>query len=71
MGSTKYNRIKIVLFEKDITNKQLAEMLEMSPATVSRWCRNVKQPAVEMLFKISRMLEVDVCELLNKNVNPE
>ena len=32
------NRIKVVLVEKDKTNKWLAEQLGKDPATVSKWC---------------------------------
>ena len=31
------NRIKVVLAEKNMTNKQLAELLVKDPAVVSKW----------------------------------
>lgn len=60
----KYNRIKIVLLEKEKTNIWLAEKLGVSTTAVSKWCTNRNQPTVETLFKISETLNVSVCELL-------
>ena len=60
----RYNRIKIVLLENEKTNIWLADQLNVSRTTVSKWCTNDNQPTVETLFKIAEVLEVDVCELL-------
>jgi len=59
-----YNRIREVLDEKGISNKWLSEQLEVNPASVSKWCTNSSQPRVEMLFRIAKVLRVDVCALL-------
>ncbi len=61
---TRFNRIKIVLLEKERTNKWLAETLGLSHTAISKWCTNDNQPTVESLFKIAEVLEVGVCELL-------
>ena len=58
------NRIKVVLVDKNKTNKWLAEQLGKDPATVSKWCTNTSQPGVETLIEIARILEVEVGELL-------
>lgn len=58
------NRIKVVLAEKSLTNKWLAEKLGKDQATVSKWCTNNAQPSLEMLLKIANVLQVDVRELL-------
>lgn len=60
------NRLKVVLVERKKTGKWLAEMLGKNEATVSRWCSNVSQPSLEMLFAIAKTLNVDVRELLIK-----
>lgn len=60
----KYNRIKIVLIEKDKNNLWLAEQLGLSTGAVSKWCTNTNQPTVENLFKIAELLDVEVSELL-------
>ena len=59
------NRLKVVLAEKKITNRQLAEKLGKDEATISKWCTNNLQPNLEMLIKIAQVLEVEVQELLN------
>ena len=58
------NRIKVVLADKNKTNKWLAEQLGKDPATVSKWCTNSSQPGVESLIEIARILEVEVGDLL-------
>lgn len=60
------NRIKIVLAEKNRTNKWLAEQLGKNVSTVSKWCTNSSQPSLEVLPDIARILGVDVNELLCK-----
>jgi transcriptional regulator with XRE-family HTH domain len=64
MNTIHYNRIKAVLAEKNVTNKKLAEILNVEPQTVSRWCTNQSQPSIETMYEISRVLKVDVRELL-------
>ena len=59
------NRIKVVLVEKQRTNKWLAQQLGKDPATVSKWCTNTSQLGLETLLEIARVLEVDIKELLN------
>jgi transcriptional regulator with XRE-family HTH domain len=62
------NRLKVVLAEKNLTNKWLAEQLGKDQATVSKWCTNNAQPSLEMLVNIASVLHVDVKELLNSSV---
>ena len=58
------NRIKVVLAEKNRTNKFLAESLSVDPSQVSRWVTNRQQPNLETLLQIANALEVDIRELL-------
>jgi len=58
------NRIKVVLAEKQRTNKWLAENLGKEYSTVSKWCTNTNQPDLVTLTKIAYLLEVDIRELL-------
>lgn len=60
----RFNRIKIVLIEKEKTSIWLAEQVGVSKAAVSKWCTNDNQPTVETLFKIAEVLDVEVPELL-------
>lgn len=58
------NRIKVVLAEKNKSNKWLAEQLDKDPALVSKWVTNTNQPNIETLIQISKALDVSVNELL-------
>ena len=58
------NRIKVVLAEKQRTNKWLAENLGKEYSTISKWCTNTNQPDLVTLTKIAHLLEVDIRELL-------
>ena len=59
------NRIRVVLAEKDRTNKWLADQLEVTPGTISKWCGNKMQPSIETLAELAKVLDVDIRELLN------
>ena len=58
------NRLKVVLAEKKVTNRLLAEKLGKDEATVSKWCTNNLQPNLETLILISEILGVEVQELI-------
>ncbi len=64
MKRKRINRLKVVLAEKGMTNKQLAEILDKDPAVISKWVTNVAQPNVEMFIQLAKILEVSVDELL-------
>ena len=64
MEAKNLNRLKVVLAEKNRTNKWLAEQLGKDPATVSKWVTNSAQPNLENLMDIARCLEVDINELV-------
>lgn len=61
------NRIKVVLVEQNKTGKWLADKLGKSPCTVSKWCQNTIQPDLNTLDKISKLLDVDIKDLLISN----
>lgn len=65
------NRLKVVLVEQNKTEKWLAEQLGKSTATLSKWCQNAIQLDLQTLDKISRLLDVDIKDLLvsNKTTN--
>ncbi len=60
------NRIAVVLKEKDISNKELADAIDKSEALISYYCTNDRQPTIPTLFKIARVLEVQPSELLRE-----
>lgn len=64
MERKKINRLKVVLAEKGMTNKQLAEILGKDPAVISKWVTNTAQPNVEMFIQLAKILKVSVNDLL-------
>lgn len=64
METKTINRLKAVLAEKQVTNKWLAEKMNLSTTTVSRWCTNKTQPSLETLVEIAEILKIDMKDLL-------
>ena len=67
----KLNRIKTALVDNGKTNKWLAEQLGKDPATVSKWCTNACQPSLEMMITISKLLKVDLNDLVRIEAVPD
>lgn len=67
MSTTNLNRLKVVLVEQNKTGKWLAEQLGKSTCSVSKWCQNTVQPDLHTLDSISRLLDVDIKDLLVSN----
>lgn len=65
------NRIKVMLVEKKLTSKWLAEQLGKDRATVSKWCTNTSQPSLEVLLKIADLLGVEYTELIRRNIKQQ
>ena len=47
------NRIKIVLIEKGISQRELAQVLGKSFSTINAYCANRQQPSLEVLAEIA------------------
>ena len=58
------NRIKVILAEKNLQNKWLAEQIGREQATISKWVTNSAQPPLEALIQIAQCLDVDINELI-------
>ena len=61
------NRIKEVLESKGIKQTWLAERLKKSYNMVNSYVKNRRQPSLEDLFRIAKILDVAVAELLETN----
>lgn len=61
------NRIKAVLAEKQLSGKWLANEIDRTENTVSRWCANKVQPSLESLLEIAEVLKVDIRDLLRSS----
>ena len=57
MATKNLNRIKVMLADRNQTNKWLAEQVGKDPATVSKWVTNTSQPSLEMIFRIEELLK--------------
>ena len=58
------NRIKEILEKKGLTQTWLAENLGKSYNMVNSYAQNRRQPSIEILFEIAKILNVDPKELL-------
>lgn len=59
------NRIKEVLKDKGIKQTWLAEKLGKSYNIVNGYVSNKRQPSIEILYEIAKLLQVDAKDLLN------
>ncbi len=60
----KLNKIKDVLDSKGISQTWLAKQLSKSFSTANCYARNKYQPDLETLLEISKILEVDLKDLI-------
>lgn len=60
------NRIKLVLKEKGVKAKWLAQKLEKSYPTIIAYTSNTRQPSLEDLYRIAELLGVSPIDLLEK-----
>ncbi len=60
----KLNKIKEVLDSKGISQTWLAKQLGKSFSTVNCYARNKYQPDLETLLEISKIIEVDLKDLI-------
>ena len=64
----KYNRIKEVLNEKQLSQKDLSNSIGVSTVSVNQWCQNKKQPSLKMLYIISEIVNCRISELINNEL---
>ena len=64
MDSKPLNRIKVVMAERMVSNKDLSEMLNKDTATLSRWVTNKSQLTLESLIEIAKALKCDISDLV-------
>jgi putative transcriptional regulator len=69
MGKLILNRLRVVMAEKDKTNRWLAEQLKVNENTVSKWMNNSQQPSLITFYNISVLLGVDMKDLFESTIN--
>ena len=60
------NRIKEILDKKGIKQTWLADQLGKSYNMVNGYVKNRRQPKLEILFEIAKLLDVEVKDLINE-----
>ena len=60
------NRIKEIFEEKGISQAWLAKKLDKSYNTINEYARNVRQPSIEDLYRIAKILDVNAKDLLTE-----
>lgn len=60
-------RLKEVIKEKKMQQKDLANQIGVSKVTVSYWCSNQTMPCIETLGVIAKTLKVKIADLIIEN----
>ena len=60
-------RLKEVIKEKKMHQKDLATQIGVSKVTVSYWCSNHTMPSIETLGLIAKTLKVKIVDLIIEN----
>ena len=66
ISEVRMNRIKEVLKEKGISQSWLAKKLEKSYNSINEYARNVRQPSIEDLYRIAKILDINAKDLLKE-----
>jgi putative transcriptional regulator len=62
------NRLRIILAERNKTNRWLADQLGVTEGTVSKWATNTHQPPLERLYDISVIFKIDIHDLIESTL---
>lgn len=57
-------RLKIVLEEKGLTQRWLAEQISVSVVSVNNWCQQKNEPSLKTLALIAKVLKVKIADLI-------
>ncbi len=60
----KLNRLRVILADKDISQIEFGEMVDVDRSKINKICNNRVQPTILLLYKMAQALEVDVADLL-------
>ena len=65
--NAKLNRIKVVLVEKNFSQKELAAKIGKSFSTINAYCANRQHPTHETLNQIAQVLNVSMRTLIKED----
>ena len=60
------DRIKFFLDERNKTQADLAKYMDVSPVTISNWCKGIKMPRMNKIDKICSFLHVSRSALMDE-----
>lgn len=58
------NRLGIVFKEKKVKNRVIAEYFGKDEGTISKWRNNKRQPSVQELYEIAKLLRINIHDLI-------
>lgn len=59
----KINRLDEAFKERKVQNRILAKYFNKSEETISKWRNNKRQPSIENLLEIAKLLRMDIQDL--------
>lgn len=65
------DRLKLLLDEKEITQKDFAEKLNIAPTTLNGYIKNKREPNIDLILQISYELNISVDLLLGSKNTPD
>ena len=61
------NRLKILLIEKGLRQKQVSELVGVTETTLSLWTNNKTQPSAQSLMKLMSALNCNVGDIYGQS----
>lgn len=68
---TLQDRIRVVMNEKGLNQKQLAEKANITEASISKYLSGERSPRTDVIVKIAKALDTSVNYLLDDNPVPD
>ena len=65
------DNLKRIRKENNLTQEELAEKLNVSRQSVSKWESGTAYPEMDKMIQLCKMFDLNIDELLNKNINDE
>ena len=59
-------RMAVIVLQKGMTQKEIAEKVGVHQPKVSEWLRGMRMPNSKFLFKLANVLDEDPAELVTK-----
>jgi len=64
------NIIRTLRLEQNMTQKQLADKMNLSDKTISKWERGLGLPDISLISELAKLLEIDTQNLLTGDMTP-